>query len=514
MKRIILFFILLSTPAFSEDIYLTKSGSGSGASCGDARSAAWFNSNATGGNTYHLCGTWTASAGGNLLTVPASGSAGNLITILFETGAILEAPYFSASYGAIYASNKNYIAIDGGSNGKIRCTDNGTTKTYKQSSYGIILNGHHLEVKNLTVENIYVNEGFTNAATDVNGDTTRGIDIYGTGPGNSINHNTITMVRCGINYSWEGTGGTDVSIAYNTVKKIAWGILTATNEIGTSISNFHINNNEITDWDAWGWPETYHQDGIIAWENKSSDTQGHLQIHNNYIHGRQDGMASSTGFVFCTYPYSPPGLNEPGIGCDVYNNLLVAETPGYIAAAIAVGGGKEHFIFNNTIIGGSATHGYALYTCNTNTRITAKNNIIAGLWYRGIMGNDIPVHTIVSMDNNLWQGLLNDGQKWGGDVNYPAGFGSFATWQAAGRDLNGYGSNVDPLFVGSGNYQLQSGSPAKDHGTNTITPLSFTTDYLGNTRTGTWDIGAYEYGAGTATLSIPAGVTIGGATVQ
>jgi hypothetical protein len=77
---------------------------------------------------------------------------------------------------------------------------------------------------------------------------------------------------------------------------------------------------------------------------------------------------------------------------------------------------------------------------------------------------------------------------------------------SAGYENNGYGSstyaNSYPGFVtvptgaGTGNWQLQSNSPAIGVGTNLST--TFTTDLLGNVRpTGanTWAIGAYEYGA-------------------
>lgn len=48
---------------------------------------------------------------------------------------------------------------------------------------------------------------------------------------------------------------------------------------------------------------------------------------------------------------------------------------------------------------------------------------------------------------------------------------------------------VDPLFVSSSNFNLQSISPAVDAGVNT----GVVTDYSGNTRVGSYDIGAYEY---------------------
>jgi len=64
----------------------------------------------------------------------------------------------------------------------------------------------------------------------------------------------------------------------------------------------------------------------------------------------------------------------------------------------------------------------------------------------------------------------------------------------------------DPLLVSTStpDLSLQSGSPAIDNGVDLSG--TFTTDYTGTTRSGTWDIGAYEWVSGSAgpTLTTPA----------
>ena len=77
------------------------------------------------GNVLHVCGVWSGSAGQQWIVGNNSGSSGNLITIRFETGAALKAPYHSSS-GAIQI-NGSYYLIDGGSNGLIQNTLNGTS---------------------------------------------------------------------------------------------------------------------------------------------------------------------------------------------------------------------------------------------------------------------------------------------------------------------------------------------------------------------------------------------------
>ena len=85
--------LALASVAYAGDIYIAQSatGSDSGTDCANAHSAPWFNANATGGNTYHLCGTFTGTAGSTMLTPPNSGSSGNIVTILNVGNTIITA---------------------------------------------------------------------------------------------------------------------------------------------------------------------------------------------------------------------------------------------------------------------------------------------------------------------------------------------------------------------------------------------------------------------------------------
>jgi hypothetical protein len=58
-------------------------------------------------------------------------------------------------------------------------------------------------------------------------------------------------------------------------------------------------------------------------------------------------------------------------------------------------------------------------------------------------------------------------------------------------------SNANPMFTGSADFALQTGSPAIDTGDNTKIPTGITTDLLGNHRifNATVDMGAYEFGS-------------------
>ena len=137
-----------SSIGFGADFYITQNTSGgdTGADCADAHSAAWFNTGSNWhnpktdgkvgpGDTVHLCGTFTFPANGNpnnaadLLVIPGYGSVGSPITILFETGAIVQAPALSTNGGILchyYHGCQGYIVIDGGTNGLVQATDNGS----------------------------------------------------------------------------------------------------------------------------------------------------------------------------------------------------------------------------------------------------------------------------------------------------------------------------------------------------------------------------------------------------
>src|SRR5947209_5128426 len=136
-----------------------------GTSCSDALSVAWFNNPSSWGTASHqisagttvfLCGRFQGRAGQQLLVAHGDGTATAPITIKFTTGAILSAPYWSGS-GAIYIAGRNHITVDGGTNGIIENTANGTGRAYRQNSVAVYaLWCTNCTVQNLTIQNLYV----------------------------------------------------------------------------------------------------------------------------------------------------------------------------------------------------------------------------------------------------------------------------------------------------------------------------------------------------------------------
>jgi hypothetical protein len=242
-------------------IYVAQSaaGSHSGASCADARA---YTSLAGGdwvaGNTIHLCGTFSMGAGASgTITIGGSGSSGNPITILFENGANATAPYWGVN-GFIYAANVNWITVDGGVNGSITATANGTglANQVSQSSGVKFVKTSNLEVKNLSITNIYVHNCVypVSTCTDHIGYYSSGIAVND-GNNVTIDHNTIHDVYAGVNYFFDNAAGnpwSNLSVHDNDVGNCNWCITTSTGSYANATLNGDlIYNNTVHDWGKW-----------------------------------------------------------------------------------------------------------------------------------------------------------------------------------------------------------------------------------------------------------------------
>src|ERR1019366_4356515 len=144
LTLVIGFFLVMASTAFANNIYITQSGSAAGSCTSSVQTPAFFNAAANWGSgasqigpgtTVLLCGTFTGSAGSTLLTFQGSGTSGSPITLKFDTNALLTAPYWAGGSGAINVNSRSYVTIDGGTNGTIQNTANGTSLTYQKSSY-------------------------------------------------------------------------------------------------------------------------------------------------------------------------------------------------------------------------------------------------------------------------------------------------------------------------------------------------------------------------------------------
>lgn len=159
-------------------------------------------------------------------------------------------------------------------------------------------------------------------------------------------------------------------------------------------------------------------------------------------------------------------------------------------------------IYNNSLalIGtNSVSAAVDFANIGSGSAITYKNNIVYNPQYF-VFIEDPGSAAAFTSDYNIWTSTSGTG-------DYQGSFKSYAQWQGLGYDAHGL-MGSDPSWVSApGNENLTSGSPARSAGIN-LTSLSITildSDYNSVARPGgatAWDIGAYQYAAGSATLTV------------
>jgi hypothetical protein len=516
MRRsiLILFFLLTALPAGAQDFYIAakQAGAGSGTGCSTAKPYTWFNTSSswgTGasqigpGTTVHLCGTFTGTAGQTLLSAGGSGTSSSPVTIKFETNAVLTAPYWSWQ-GAINESGRSYVVIDGGTNGLIKNTANGTGRGYAQDSRAIYAPScTGCVIKNLTMADLYVRTAISDLAvrqTAVN-------CVYWL----NSNNITISHVTCH-DAGWAFAGnGNNFTLSYSNIYNIDHGL--AFGPQGTN-SGFSIHDNHIHDYVKWdSTTNAYHHDGLHIWgQNGGIATNG--VIYNNLFDG--DSGVNITGHIY---------IQDSVKNVAVYNNVFLVPSnrtinalwfSGISHAGVLPGGpATGNSAYNNFIRAGGHSHGTGIYATAQNN-FTASNNVLLG-------GNsDITIQgggslSTVGINNNIYEDLLADGGSLNTFGYQGQNYRDLASWQAACRCDSGSKLAPATKINASSLGQLLSGSIGISSAANLTNITSgslamLSKDIVGALRpvSGNWDAGAYKFGS-TALPSAPAGVT---ATVQ
>lgn len=505
-STVAIFFVCLVTAssAFGSaaNIYITQNGSPSGNCTANVQTPAFFNNAANWGSgasqigpgtTVLICGTFTGAAGATEFTFQGSGTSGNPVILQFDAAAQLTAPYWSGSNGAIGCSSQSYVEIDGGTNGVITNSANGTKQANHQQSYGVGFSScTNVEIKNLTVKNIYINNGSNSGASDTNGQNTACIALNGNSTGSLVHNNTVSQCKTGVLVSADPNGDASNDQIYgNTISDMDWGIMAGGGDSGDTIGGLVIHDNNITNWTNWQFPTSaYHQDGIILFNSGSNAGDGAATltatVNNNYIYGDL-GVGSPTGFLFCSW----------NTQCTVYNNLFV--NTGHVIYGIVwldthMGGYR---VYNNTIVGLSGDSAITLGTSvstNVNSPSIFQNNVVVGPGV-GIHDYSTLTSDVSASDRNVWRTASGSAPQM---ATKDSNFVSYATWQAGGYDKNS--TNSDPKLDGT--YHLQSGSSATGLAANlttlNINPLDM--DLALNPRptpnTVKWDAGVYNASSG------------------
>ena len=458
-------------------------------------------------DTTYLCGTVSAPAGSsNYITIGQSGSAGNPITLIFDTGAVLTATYWSGA--AIEFSGQNYIVINGGTNGILQATANGIALANQvDAGIGVLCSTSCSNdiVENLTIQNIFVRTcvGAESTCTSSAGGNTFGIYMWG-GANDRITGNTVHDVHWTIVmlYGSGASNSTFLRVDHNTVYNTDHGVIfgdqcsnsTAT---GSNCSN-SVDNNDISGFVAWDQSgDAFHHDGVHAWANNAPGSNYYVCIHDNYIHGAGGYFLNS--FIF---------MESASQSSFIFNNILnltANGNPGNCTGTGILGPatgsppgatGISLGVYNNTV------QGYSTSFCEDigvqeQTSPTLKNNIAmtaAQYVYTASITSGM------TFDYNLYFNTPN------GFTGPCGGQVSFATWKAScGEDAHSQIANPNL----SASFVPNSGSPAIGAGTN-LTSLGITALDVGAPQTfgaggscgsgclarsasGAWDVGAYPF---------------------
>jgi hypothetical protein len=511
------------------DIYFaqTAQGANNGADCADAYA---YNDPTHGisssqptsfvaGNTLHVCGgTWTGTAGQQWIKTNLSGTSASPITIKFETGAVLSAPYHSLN-GAINIGASYYV-IDGGTNGIIQNTANGTSGwsgclsgscSAQQQTRAVYITGNTVEVKNLTIADFYVLKPQSGDTFPTN-DGEEGIFFVGGHNNITVDHNVCYMM----NHCIDGWGN-NILIAYNELYDCGRCTLAGP---GGVITNYIFHDNITHDlglYDGTG----VHEDGIHLFPNSSGSQINGLQLYNNYFYN--PGTAN-TAFIYFEGSFAG--------AIQVFNNLCVlSATQADFCIEAGYDGGLSSTIsgglfVNNTCVGGEyGPVSYSCYTINTGwTGLVFENNvqILGGQAANPLQGGLVSFGsgTFTKINYNMYENLMadsSDSNTFGVDGQST---GSFTAWQGmltsgSGQDSASIFNSVANLNVSLATGQLQAGSPGIGAGANLTSlgiaalncdkPVLVGASGTGacNPRpaTGGWDIGAY---AQTSSVGVPA----------
>ena len=502
----------LGTPSpSSNDLYVAQNSAGgaNGADCADALPVSWFNSASNWGGgggqigpgtTVHLCGTFTGAANTNLLVIQGNGTPGNPITILWEAGTVLQEPYCPAQGfgGCVQVGGHSYITLDGGTNGVIQNTANGTGLANQQGSTAVEDDGGtYLTVKNLTIRNIYVHS--SPADVTVGNSSANCVYDNGSATGWQILNNTMHDMSWCVEIQYDNTS--NVTISGNEIYNVDHGIAFGGPNPGRFLSGVNISRNKIHDYSNWDTgANDYHHDGVHIWGqgNNGSDSITNVNIYDNMFGGCLGQNVTAHVFI---------ENNSGGTSnVSVYNNTFIDTcSSNENNGMIAVGADLGYRIYNNTFLGAATD------TCVGTAMapgVTFINNVVSGcgtLVYVTAGGGFAPG----GLNSNVYSSCPGS-NCFVYRGNYSQ---SLSSWQSeTGQDADS--SVVTNLGLnGSGVPSSSSAVIGKAINLSNISLLALNTDIIGTPRpiVGAWTAGAYSPNS---SASVPAPPTNLRVTVQ
>jgi hypothetical protein len=491
-----------SGPTIKYYVGQSSAGSGNGSSCANAEAVSTLSTSTqwTAGNVIGLCGTITST-----ITAQGSGTNGNPITVYWEPGATLSQAVCPSS-GCFNTNSHTYLTLDGGSNGSIQATANGTVLAHQTgSTEGIEAYGcTGCVIENLTVENLYVH--VYNSSTepnDTNGGGANAIDIYGSGW--TLTNNTISNANTGIYDEAQPSDASD-TISANTFTSDAgdW-LLAPVQGSGTNIGPIYFDGNTLDQWTNWRTSsDTFHPDGVHCYvqSNLGPAHFNAVYIYDNTMGPNtaniNGGTENQTAEVFLQGNGGGPGGTECADTTSpfyVFNNVF--QTNQYLNNGLLAPGSGEPFLLNNTIIGATSGSGGGVgYSVGANVDGNGEsdNNLVTNV-QQATEVNPTGSIGIASVLQGGWNYNVYSSVG-ASDFNCNGAFDSFAGWQSCvhGDAHSSYNSGADLNGDGS----PQAGSPAIGAGENLSSlctgALTALCDEINGTprpSSGAWNAGAY-----------------------
>ena len=475
-----IFLIYFFACSLQAQTWVSQSGSGNNSGSDTDNQMPIANYNSSGSGSVNLVGT---------LTTPLTATSG---TIYFEPNAKFSAPTWTDRVIILQSG----CTIDGGQNGLIEATDNGTGLTYSNNLNAVYGNNvSNVLVKNLLIQNLYKYVG-PNDEQPFNSGGGSGIIIEGTWS-NIVISNCVChdmMIGFGWNYA---ANCANSRLTHCTAYNCNWGGNCADTGSASTIHDFTVDHCHFYDWQNWDDNNDYmHHNGFYFWA-MSSGQATNVMFNANYV-GPGYGSHNTAGlFVSGEQIFNLIACNnifDASDGTSPANAQLMIMT--YTPTT-------TNMVFNNTFTGNNAsaleiegkTNGVS--SCPT----FINNNEFLNCKFAISFFYGITSFQYLRSNTNNFYGNPQFTTAWDGT----GGGGTYlAQWQAYDNPdyhLDPNSTTSNPLLNGS--YIPQTGSSLIGAGMN----LSqyFTTDYAGNPRpaTGAWTIGAYEYQAPPPSAATP-----------
>ena len=403
--------------------------------------------------------TWTAWYPWALDDGDSGGDVTYTVDETWYTGGSFTPPVFDGeedepgSAGLVTASGVGYITLNG-----LKFIDTGTTGVGNDSRTIVLTNCHDITISNSVFAD---NTWFS---------------IY----------MVFTSAGSYSNFTLDG----------NDFSATTAGLWFASAAANINMHNLTISNNDYHDF-ASQIGDDVHGDGALHYfsvaQNDATQYLDGLMIYNNRFYGdfrRTFGASGAmTAFVFCEgsvsgYIFNNDFSYDPA-QASMFDGLLILSTGGNTRDSV-VG------IYNNSFaaIGTNAmSAAINLEGMTSGDAITFKNNIIYAPQYAINLEGSGSV-TAYTGDNNVITSSS-------GNLVADGSFQSYATWQAAGRDVNSVLGD-DPEWVAApGNERIGATSPAIDAGADLtslgITELNSDKDGVARPSGADWDAGAFQY---------------------